>query len=193
MPLCYGGNNGLSANGLGDFAGLFRRAEFLDEKQAEIHGGACSAGSEHVTVGDGAFGGEDRGKFVGDGEMGGVAATGEQTGVVEDGGCGADGGEPAVGGVVGEDGGAHAGIGAEEFHAGAAGEEEEIEEFFADGGERGVGVESEGVATGDVDGFAEGGDSDLDAGAAEQVDGGDGFEFFDAFGQDDQGVGHGRG
>lgn len=193
MPLCYGGNNGLSANGLGDFAGLFRGAKFLDEKQAEIDGGAGSAGSEQATVGDGAFGGKDRRKFAGDGEVRGVAATGEQTGVLEDGGCGADGGKPAVGGVVGKDGGAHAGIGAEEFHAGAAGEEEQIEEFFADGGERGVGVEGDGVAPGDVDGFAEGGDGDLDAGAAEQVDGGDGFEFFDAFGQDDQSGGHGAG
>lgn len=53
--------------------------------------------------------------------MGGVAAAGEQTGIVEDGGRGADGGEPAGGGVLAEDEGTDARIGAQVSDARTAG------------------------------------------------------------------------
>lgn len=181
---------GLGANGLGDFLRPFPTAEFFDQEDSEIDGGARASGREDAAVGHGAFIGEEGGEFGGDGEVRGVAASGKQACVVQHGGSGADGGEPASGVVVGEHGGANARIGAKEFYAGTAGEEEEIEEFVADGGERRVGVEREGVAAGDVDGLAERGDGDSDAGTAQEVDGGDGFEFFDAFGENGQNGGH---
>ena len=124
--------------------------------------------------------------------MGGVAASVEQAGVVQDGWGGADGGEPATGGVVGEDGGAHVRIGAEVFHAGAAGEEKQVEEVVADGGERGVGLENEGVAAGDETVFAEGGDGDVNVSAAQEVDRSDGFQLFKTFGKNRKDRGHGR-
>lgn len=182
---------GLGANGLGDFLRLFPAAEFFDQEESEIDGGARAARGEQAAVGHDAFSGEEGGEFVGDGEVRGVAASGEEACVVQHGGRGADGGEPAAGGIMGEHGGAHTRVGAKEFHAGAAGEEQQVEEFFTDGGKRGVGVEREGVAAGDAEGVGEGCDRDLDAGAAEKIDRGDGFEFFDAFGQYRERGGHG--
>ncbi len=123
--------------------------------------------------------------------MGGVAATGEQARVVQHGGRGADRGEPAAGGVLGEDERAHARIGAQPRDTGAAGEKDAVEGAVAERGERGIGVEREAAAAGDVDALAEGGGDDLDAGAAEQVDGGNGFDLFKTFGEDCQNGGHG--
>lgn len=115
---------------------------------------------------------------------------GEQTGVVDHGGCGANGGKPAAGGVVGKHGGTHTRVGPQEFHAGAAGKEEKVEEPVADRGERGVGMKGDAIATGDMNGLAQGGDGHLNAGAAQQIDRGDGFQLFEAFRQECEDDGH---
>ena len=54
---------------------------------------------------------------------------------MEDHGRGADGGEPAAGGVLREDAGADAWVGAEVFHAGTAGKKNTVERLCFDGSE----------------------------------------------------------
>lgn len=111
---------------------------------------------------------------------------------MEDGRRGADGGEPATGGGVGADEGGDARVGAEVFHARAAGEEEQVENAVGgDGGERGVGVDGEAAAAGDVHGVAEGGGGDFYAGAPEQIERGDGFDLFKTLWQNGENGGHG--
>jgi hypothetical protein len=112
---------------------------------------------------------------------------------VEHGGRGADGGEPATGGVLREHEGADARIGAEMGDAGTAGENEAIEVARGgeDGGKGGVGVKRDAGAAGDVDALGQRGGDDLDARAAKEVDGGDGFDFFKTGGEDCQNAGHG--
>jgi len=123
----------------------------------------------------------------------GVAAAGEQAGVVQHGGRGADRGEEFAGGVVARDEFADGGRGAEVLHAGSAGEEEAVEGRGVGGqlGEKRVGFEDELVATDDAARGTEGGDGHGAAGAAEHVDGGDGFEFFKTLWQDGEDSGHG--
>ena len=129
--------------------------------------------------------------------MGGIAPAGEQAGVVEHSGRGADGREPAAGGVLPEDESADARIGAEMGDAGAAGQKDAVKNRLAggmvgdDGGEGGVGMDRDAAAAGDVNALVEGGGDNLDAGAAEQVDRGEGLDFFEAGGEDCQNRGHG--
>lgn len=174
------------ADGGVDFAGFFGRDEFFDESEAEINGRARAPGCDDVGVNDDAFVQEGGGEFVEDGGVAGVAAVGEEAGVVEDGGRGADGGEPAAGGGVRFDERGDAWVGAEEFHTRAAGEEEHVARGGVCGemiGERRVGVEGDAVAAGDVDVVGEGGGDDFDARTAKDVDGANGFEFFESFWQ----------
>jgi nucleoside-diphosphate-sugar epimerase len=124
--------------------------------------------------------------------MRGVAATGEQAGIVQDGGRGADGGEPAAGGVLPLHEGAHAGVGAQVFHARAAGEKNAVEVARQHGGEGGVGMHRDTAAAGDMDLFAERGGGDFDAGAAQQVDGRGQLDFLEIVGKDCENGGHGE-
>ncbi len=125
--------------------------------------------------------------------MRGVAAAGEEAGIVEHGGRGADRGEPATGGVLCEHKGADAWIGAEKGDAGAAGKKETIEvaRNGEDGGKGGVSVERDAGAPGDVDALGQRGGDDLNTRAAKEVDGGDGFDFLKTGGEDCQNAGHG--
>ncbi len=188
----------LALDGGGDLGGFFRGNEFGDEGEAEVEGGAGAARSEDVAVEDDALVGEDGGEFVGDARVRGVAAADEQAGVVEDDGRGADGGEEFAGGVVAGDEFEHGGRGAEGGDAGAAGEQETIPRRRGgrsgrDGkiGEEEVGLDGDLVATDYAAHGAEGGEGDEATGAAEDVDGGDGFEFFKSLWQDDKDRGHG--
>lgn len=179
------------ADGGGDLLGFFGGEKEFDEAEAEIEGSAGAAGCQDMAVENDAFVGENVGKLGADGRVCGVAAVGEEAGVVEDGGRGADGGDEATGGVVAEDDGADARVGAKVFCAGTAGEENGVEVVGFDGGEGGVGVESEvGASAGDVDRFAECGEGDVGAGAAQDVDRGDGLDFFKSLGEDCENGGH---
>ena len=109
--------------------------DFFDEEQPEIEGRAGAPGGEQAAVGHDAFGGENGGQFSGDGGVGRVAATVEETGVVEHGGRRADCGQPAVSGMVAENKWADALISAEEFYARATGEKKAVEERSGGGGE----------------------------------------------------------
>ncbi len=165
-----------------------------DEGEAEVEGGAGAARGEDFAVGDGALGGKDGGEFTGDARVGGVTTSGEQAGVVQHGGRGANGGEPGTGLVVLEHEGAHTRVGTEAGDAGTAGEEKGIgsRRGRRQVGEQAVGFEHHRVATRDAAGGAEGGDGDGDAGAAKDVNGRDGFEFFKTLWQDDKDRGHGK-
>lgn len=185
----------LESDGSRDFGGFFGGYEGGDQSQTKVDRGACAARGEQASVEHGALVGEDVWEFSGHAGVGGVAASGEQAGIVQHGGRGADGGEQGAGGVVAGNQFAHGGRGAEERHAGSAGQEQAIEGrgVGGEGGEGQVGVKREGVAAGDVDAGTEGGEGNLAAGAAEEVDGGDGFEFFKSFRQDNQDRGHSGG
>lgn len=145
--------------------------DFFDEEQPEIEGRAGAPGGEQAAVGHDAFGGENGGQFSGDGGVGRVAATVEETGVVEHGGRRADCGQPAVSGMVAENKWADALISAEEFYARATGEKKAVEERSGGGGEDGGqgrrGLEREAAAAGDVKTVAESGEGDIGARAAE--------------------------
>lgn len=164
-----------------------------DEGEAEVEGGASAAGGEDFTIGHGALVGEDGGELVGDTWVGGVAASGEQAGVVEDGGRGANGGKPGSGLMVLEHEGAHPRISAEAGDTGSAGKHKGIggRRGRRQVGEQAIGFKHHCVATGDAAGGAEGRDGDGDARATKDVNGGDGFEFFKTLWQDDKDRGHG--
>jgi len=186
--------NGRSgADGAVDFGGGGGRREVGDQGEAEVEGGSSAAGGEDFAIGHGALGGEDGGELVGDTWVSGVAASGKQAGVVEDGGRGTNGGKPGSGLVVLEHEGEHPRVGAEAGDTGSAGKHQGI----GDGrgrrqvGEQAIGFEHHRVATGDAPGGAEGGDGDGHARAAKDVNGGDGFEFFKTLWQDDKDRGHG--
>ena len=123
--------------------------------------------------------------------MGRVAFPVEETGVVKDGRRGADRGEPAAGGSLRADEIDDAGIGAEPFYARAAGQHEQVED--AAGGERrerGIRVQGDAGAAGDVSRVAEGGERHVGVGAAKNIDGGDGFDLFKTLWQNDEDRGH---
>lgn len=180
------------ADGFGDLGGLGGGEEFFDEGEAEIEGGACAAGGDEVAVDDDALRGENVFEFVGGAGVCGVALVFEQAGVVEDGGRGADGGEPFAAGCLGADDGGNAEIGAKFSHAGAARENEQIEgAACGNGGKQTVGLDGDVVFAFDGGLFAQGGDGDLGSGAAEDVDRGDGFNFFKSLWQNDEDRRHG--
>lgn len=187
-----GSGDGSSADGAGDLGGLFGGGEFFHESEAEIERGAGAARGDQVAVDDDAFVGEDGGELVGHGEVRGVAFAFEQAGVVQRGRCGANRGEPSPGGGLIFCERVDARIGTEMFHAGAAGEKNEIENAIGGNrGQRGVGVQSQAVAAGDAHGIAEGGEGDFDAGATKQIDGRDGFDLFKTLWQNREYCRHG--
>jgi nucleoside-diphosphate-sugar epimerase len=185
-------STGSGADGLCDLAGLFERNEFFDDQQGKIEGGARAAGSQQIAVGHGALVRQNRRQFPGDGEMGGVASAGEQVGVVQHGGCGADCGEPPAGGMLPLHEGKHARVGPQVFHARAAGKENAVEVAREHGGEGAVGMQRDAAAAGDMNLFAERGGSDFDTGAAQEVDRRDSFDFLEIFGKDCENGGHGE-
>ena len=191
IPSADGLETGSGADRSCDFAGLFGGEEEFDQTKAEVEGGAGTAGSEEIAIEDDTFVGEEVGQLVCDGRVCGVAAVGEKAGVVKDGGCGTDRGHEATGGMMAENDRANARIGAEVFGAGAAGEEDRVEVVRFDGGERGVGVKDEiGAAAGDVNGVAEGGEGDVGAGAAQEIDRGDSLDFLKSLREDCENGGH---
>jgi nucleoside-diphosphate-sugar epimerase len=122
--------------------------------------------------------------------MRGVAMPGEQAGIVQDGGCGANGGEPAASGVLPLHEGAHARVGAQVFHARAAREKNAVEIARQHGVEGGIGMHRDAAAAGDMNLFAERGGGDFDAGAAQQVDGRGRLDFLETVGKDCENGGH---
>ncbi len=119
--------------------------------------------------------------------MGGVAFAGEDSGVLEDDGGGADGGEAPLGGGLGAGQFEDFGIFAEVTDAGAAGEDDEIEFAFGEGvGEEFVGDDLDAGFAGYEFAIMLSGNRAIDLGAAENVDYGDGFDFFETFGQNQQ-------
>ncbi len=184
---------GSGADGGLDLSGFFRGNEGGDEGEAKVERGSGSARGEQVAVADDTFVGEDRGQLGGHARVGGIAAAGEQAGVVEHGGGGADGGDQFAGGVVPGDEFADDGRGAEVLHAGATGQEEAVEgrRFGGQRGEGRVGVDGDTIASGNVDAPLQGGEGNGAAGTAEDVDRRDGFELFKTLWQDGEDRGHG--
>ena len=119
-----------------------------------------------------------------------VTPPGKQASVVQHGRSGADRGEPAAGRVLGEDERADSRVGAQQGDARPTGQKDAVEVAACDRRQRGVGVKGDGAAARDLKALAQRGGDDFDAGAAEQIDGGDGFDFFKTLGEDCQNSGH---
>jgi len=185
-----GSSAGLCANRSGHFAGFGRRDEAIDHGQPELDGGACTARSDEPVVHDNAFICEDRRELACNREMRGVASAGEQTGIVEYGGRGTDGGDPSTGRGILLDEGAHAGIGTEEFHSWTTGKEEHVELPAGNCVERGLGLHDQPVAPCHTVFSFQCGEGHLCSGASEQVNGGHGFELFKAIHQEGKYCGH---
>jgi hypothetical protein len=119
-----------------------------------------------------------------------VTPPGEQASVVQHGRSGADRGEPAAGRMLGEDERADSRVGAQQGDARPTGQKDAVEVAACDRRQRGVGVKGDGATARDLKVLAQRGGDDFDAGAAEQIDGGDGFDFFKTLGEDCQNSGH---
>lgn len=182
----------LETNGFAYFLCLRRGVQQSDQVQTELNCSAGPSGSGDFAVRDDAFRGENAGQFIGHGEVGGIAPAGEQAGVVQDGRRGADGRQPAAGGVLPSHDLAHAWIGPQVLHAGATGEKNEVEVLSGHRGERGVAVRRDAAAPGGVAVVVQRGDRDLDTGAAQQVDGRERLDFLKTIGERDEHGGHGK-
>lgn len=178
---------------MGDFAGSVGGDEALDQLQAEVERRAGAAGGNDGPVHDHAFVGEDGGQRVRDREVGGVASTFEQPGAVQHGGRRADGGDGATGDGLSAQAFQHAFVIAQVFETGAAGHKDQIEGRLARQRVEGrVRVQREAAATGYMQARSMGRDRHLDAGAAQQVDRGDGFNLLKTLWQNGENGGHGR-
>ncbi len=115
-----------------------------------------------------------------------VAATGEQTAIVEHGRCRTDRRDPAPFPMMAENYFADPHIGAQVFHSSAAREKNEIKQFLLHGAERDVAVGRDAAASGGVPVFGECRDRHFDAGAAQQIHGREGFDLLKLFRQDNE-------
>ena len=122
--------------------------------------------------------------------MRGVANPRQETGIVQDGGRGTDGGKPSACAVLAEDQLTHPGIGAKQLHAGPARQKHTVERLRKDGGQGGVGMHRQAVSSGGVNAFAQGGEGNGDTRAAQQVNGGDGLNLLNTIRQDCENGGH---
>lgn len=105
--------------------------------------------------------------------------------------CGADGRKQAAGLMLGPHAGEDCLAGLYEFYPRSAGQEHAVERLFADRGQWGIPVQGDAISSGDMFVIPEGGDGDFGAGAAQQVDGRDGFNFFKTVRQDCENRRHG--
>ncbi len=121
-----------------------------------------------------------------------MPSIGQQAGVEQDGGGGADGGDEAIGGCLAADQIDYRGAAAQVFHTRAARKEERVEgRGRRHLGEGRICVHSNAGAARDVNRISECGDGDLHARPAQQVDWGDRFDLFKTFRQDCENRGHG--
>lgn len=158
--------------------------------QSKFHRGASAARGGDFAVRDGALIGKNRRELACDRKVSRIAPAGEESGVLEHSGSGTDGRQPAAGGMLGADNLAYARVGPKEFHAGSAGQENEIEDLAQDGGQSSVGMCGYPAPAGGVPVFIQRGDGDLDAGAAQQVDGRERLDLLETIGEQDKHGGH---
>ncbi len=158
----------------------------LDQGQAKIEGRAGAARSDQGSVHHHAIIPRKFRQFILDGKMGGVAAAGEHSGIEQNRGSGTDGDDPALGGVLGAEEVEDARIGPEVPDAWTTGEKDAVEGLVQDRTQGGFGAEGKAAAAGHRQIVTEGSDRHLGAGTAQEVDGGDRFNFFETFRQDSE-------
>lgn len=122
--------------------------------------------------------------------MRGVAAAFEQARVMQHGWSGADRGDPTARSGLLLDEFADTHIAAKIQHTRSAGQKEQVVGFVASFGERRVGVHGDVATTRDMRGVAQCSDGDFGASAAQQVYGGDGFDFLKTLWQNNENRGH---
>ena len=120
-----------------------------------------------------------------------ISSTFEQPGVVKYRWCSTDRGDPATGGSLLLHELAHTGITAKIEHARTAGEKNQVVSVHCGFAERGVGVHGDVTPAGHMRARAERGDGDLAAGATQQIDWRNCFNFFKTLWQNSENRGHG--
>ena len=182
---------GLEADRERDFPCLIRRNELLDQQEPEIHRRTGAPRGEDIPVNDHAFLGQDVRQLAGYGEMGGVAAAVEQSCGVKDGGRGADCRDPFAGRGMSPDRGGDPRIGAEILDAGASGQEQQVEKMAANLRQRRIRMQRDSAPSGDVALIRKRSERHVDAGAAQEIDRGDGLDFLKSFGKEGKNGRHG--
>lgn len=123
--------------------------------------------------------------------MRGVAAPREQSGIMEEQGSRTDGREPAICGSITPTQGGDPRIRSELFHVWASGEEKAVHcVILGKALQKGVAAQDDARATGDFQCSGGGAKTDLNAGTAEQVHGGDGLDFLKTIRDDCEHLGH---
>lgn len=175
-------------DGVGDLLGDGFAFESFYERKGKVDCGAEALGGGDMSVGD-----ERQVARVwevgSDGGVGGSLAVFENAVLGEDFGSGAEGGDVFARFVLFEQEFAEGRVLEQVEDARAAGKDDEVELFGFEQGEGGVGGEAYLVSSGDGALSVEGGDGYFDVGAAEDVDRGERFDFFDAVEDDDEGLG----
>lgn len=165
--------------------------QLFNQQQSEIDRCSGAAGSEQTAVSHDSFCREDAGQLICHGEMCGVTPPRQQTGIMQHGGRGADGGEPAIRCVIPSRECPHPRIGAQVTHTWAARQKQAVVIARFDGGERGVGMHREAGSSCHVDAVTKRGDRDFDSRTAQQVDGRGCFNFLKSVREDCENRGHG--
>ncbi len=175
-----------------DLGGFFGSEKFFDEHETEIESGAGTTRGDEALIHNHALAGHDRCELTGHGEMRRVSFSGQQTGIVQNCGRSADGGQPAAGISLSPDKRNDAWISTEIFHTRTSGEDEKIEgASLGQRGKRGVRMQGDAAASGDMDSVGQRSDDHLGTGAPQQIDGGDGFNFLKTLWQNKKNRGHG--
>lgn len=153
-------------------------------------GGAGPARGDELSVNHDRVVGEHRRQLRADGIVRRELPAVEQSGFVQHGGCGADGGDPTVGRGLVPETLQHTRIGAESGHAGTTGQKDTVERLLGDAVQGGFGEKLQAVAAGDCEGLVKRGEGDLRAGATEEIDRGHGLDLFETVGKDCQDSAH---
>jgi hypothetical protein len=136
------------------------------------------------------FAGEQSWQFCGYAKMCRVPATHEQARVIEHGGGGADGGKPAVFGMVTYHERTYAWISAKEFSTRTSWKKNAVEAARFDGGKRGISVNRQTTPTGYMNSFSDRRHHDVRTGAAKEIDRSGGLDFFKAVCEERENRGH---
>ena len=190
--LCEWGDGGLlEEHGLLELGDLGVEPECGEDGEGEVGGGAGAASGDEVAVGLDGCGGVAVADFLFEAWVAGVGSSREESGGLEGDGGGADGGGDVSVVVDVADECEDGSVGGE---VGGAGES-----AWEDGGGEGLGLEVVGedvagdgdvVGSGDVEGLVvgDGGEEDLESGSSEDVGGGEGLDFLEAWGEEDGGL-----
>lgn len=182
-------------NGEGDFLAGLGIFQHFDNREAEGNGGAGASGGNGVAIDDDDLGGVKVRKLPGDALVPGKMATLEDTGLMKNDRSGTDCGDPGLAPIGGAQEVEDAVVLPDALDSGTSGKEDGVEGGGVHILEGGIGVNGNPVAALDMNAFSEVGGRDGDSGPTQEVDRGEGFDFFHAGMEEDEagglfGMGH---